>query len=157
MKDYKKLSVWELAHGLAVNVYKATADFPKDEQYGLSSQIRRACVSIPSNISEGCGRSGDAELGRFLQIALGSANELEYQLLLAHDLQFVSHEVYNNLNDQVDHVRRMLISLIKKTRVTPEASSRPVSRVSRLAPSVDPSRVQRLAPSVDPSRVQRNK
>jgi four helix bundle protein len=116
MKDYKKLNVFEKAHQLALNVYKTTANFPKDELYGLSSQMRRACVSIPSNIAEGCGRKGDSELSQFIQIALGSANELEYQLLLAHDLKYLSVESFVNLNDQIDHIRRMLILFLKKTR-----------------------------------------
>jgi four helix bundle protein len=113
MQDYKKLDVWGKAHLLAVGVYKATSAFPKDEQFGITSQIRRACVSIPANIAEGCGRGGNSELGQFLKIALGSANELEYELLLAHDLQLINDEVFNKLNEQIDHVRRMLISLIQ--------------------------------------------
>jgi four helix bundle protein len=116
VRDYKKLNVWEKSHELALDIYKASANFPKDEVYGLSSQMRRACVSIPSNLAEGCGRKGDTELSYFIQIALGSSNELEYQLLLAHDLQFINNELFNNLNDQVDHIRRMLILLLKKTR-----------------------------------------
>ena len=82
MKDYRELKVWERSHQLALAVYKVTTTFPKDELYGLTSQIRRACASIPANIAEGCGRSGDAELARFLQIAMGSASELDYHLYL---------------------------------------------------------------------------
>ena len=116
MQNYHNLDVWQKAHLLAVNVYKSTGTFPKDELYGLTSQIRRAAVSIPSNVAEGCSREGKAEFGQFLKIALGSANETEYQLLLAHDLKFINDESYEKLNEQVDHVRRMLISLIKKSR-----------------------------------------
>lgn len=116
MKDYKKLNVWQNAHSLAVEIYKITDSFPRSEIYGLTSQIRRACVSIPSNIAEGCGKEGDAEFGRFLQISLGSANELEYQLLLARDLKFLDINSFNFLNDKVDHVRRMLILMIKRIR-----------------------------------------
>jgi four helix bundle protein len=116
MQDYKKLDAWQKAHSLVVGVYKATASFPKEEVYGLTSQIRRASVSVPSNISEGCSREGKPEFAQFLKSAPGSANELEYQLLLAHDLQYVSNEVYDSLNEQVDHVRRMLISLIQKIK-----------------------------------------
>lgn len=90
MKDFRNLKVWEKSHQLALAVYKATSTFPRHELYGLTSQIRRACASIPANIAEGCGRSGDAELARFLQIAMGSASELEYHLLLARDLGFLS-------------------------------------------------------------------
>ena len=86
MQDFKKLTVWQKAHLLTVAAYKATEAFPKDELYGLTSQIRRACISIPANIAEGCGREGKVEFNRFLQIALGSATELEYHLLLAYDL-----------------------------------------------------------------------
>lgn len=85
MGDFKKLAVWEKAHRLTLAVYRASGSFPKDELYGLMSQIRRAAASIPTNIAEGSGRGGDRELVRFLHIALGSANELEYQLLLAKD------------------------------------------------------------------------
>ena len=86
MKDFRQLKVWERAHQLTLAVYRATTTFPRDETYGLSSQIRRAASSIPSNIAEGCGRDGDAELSRFCQMARGSASELEYQLLLARVL-----------------------------------------------------------------------
>src|SRR3990170_6872922 len=86
MKDFRELKVWEKAHRLTLMVYKATAAFPRDELYGLTGQIRRSCASIPANIAEGCGRSGDSELARFLQIAMGSASELEYHLLLGRDL-----------------------------------------------------------------------
>jgi len=78
LKDFRKLKVWEKSHDLTLAVYKATAAFPRKELYGLTSQIRRACASIPANIAEGCGRGGDPELARFLQIAMGSASELEY-------------------------------------------------------------------------------
>ncbi len=90
MRDFRSLKVWEKAHHLTLAVYKATGAFPKEEVYGLTSQMRRACASIPANIAEGCGRSGIAELTRFLHIALGSASELEYHVILAHDLAFLS-------------------------------------------------------------------
>ena len=114
MKDFKQLKVWEIAHLLALSVYKTTASFPKEEVYGLTSQIRRACVSIPSNIAEGCGRGGDLDFRRFLQIAFGSACELEYQLLLARDLKFMLPASYEHLQSDLDQVKRMLASLIRK-------------------------------------------
>jgi four helix bundle protein len=114
MKDFRKLEVWEKAHHLTLEVYKTTKAFPKDEQYGLISQIRRCSVSIPSNIAEGCGREGETEFGRFLQIAMGSASELEYQLLLSRDLGLVADANYDQLNLQVTEIKRMLTSLIKK-------------------------------------------
>ena len=80
VRNFQDLQVWQKAHQLALSVYQATAVFPVHEQYGLSSQVRRSCVSIPSNIAEGCGRGGQVELARYLQIARGSASELEYQL-----------------------------------------------------------------------------
>jgi four helix bundle protein len=89
MQDFGSLQVWGKGHQLTLAVYKATAAFPNEELYGLTSQIRRACASIPANIAEGWGRSGKTELGRFLQVFMGSASELEYHLLLAHDLGFL--------------------------------------------------------------------
>jgi four helix bundle protein len=89
MKSFRGLKVWHSAHQLTLAVYKATAKFPKEELYALTSQMRRAASSIPANIAEGCGRGTDADFGRFLQIALGSASELEYHLLLAFDLKLL--------------------------------------------------------------------
>jgi four helix bundle protein len=85
MKDFRQLKVWEKAHQLALEVYNATKGFPKEELYGLTSQIRRSSMSIPTNIAEGCGRNTDADFARFLQMAMGSASETEYQLILARD------------------------------------------------------------------------
>ncbi len=113
MGDYKKLAVWEKSHQFALDVYRATAAFPKDELYGLTSQIRRASVSIASNIVEGSGRGGDGELIRFLRIAAGSAHEVEYQLLLAHDLGFLSKEIYQQLENESIQIKRMLSGLIQ--------------------------------------------
>ncbi len=89
MQDYTKLAVWEKAHSLTLEVYKATKTFPKDEVYGLITQTGRASSSIPANVAEGCGRDGKAELARFLQIASGSAIELLYHLRLARDLGYM--------------------------------------------------------------------
>jgi len=114
VKGFRDLKVWEKAHQLTLQVYKATAPFPKEEMYGLTSQIRRAAASIPANIAEGCGRSSDAELGRFLQIAMGSASELEYHLLLARDLLLLAEKEYGQLNLEVTEVKRMLASFIQK-------------------------------------------
>jgi four helix bundle protein len=92
MRDFRNLQVWNKAHSLTLDVYKATGFFPKEELYSLTSQIRRSSASIPTNIAEGCGRSGDAELARFMSISMGSASELEYQLLLAHDLNYLNED-----------------------------------------------------------------
>ena len=116
MKDFRKQKVWQKAHDLALEVYRVTEAFPKREVFGLTSQIRRAGVSIPANIAEGCGQDTDADFARFLQIAMGSASELEYHLLLVHDLGFVSDPDYERLNNQTTEVKQMLTSFIKKLK-----------------------------------------
>ena len=114
MKDFRKLQVWDKAHQLALTLYHVTASFPRDETYGLASQIRRAASSIPSNIAEGCGREGDAELSRFCTIARGSASELEYQILLAPDLKLIQAYDYEQLTQQTTEIKRMLTVLVQK-------------------------------------------
>jgi len=114
VKGFRDLKVWEKAHHLTLQVYKATASFPKEEMFGLTSQIRRAAASIPANIAEGCGRSGDAELGRFLQIAMGSASELEYHLLLTRDLSLLAEKDYGQLTLEVTEIKRMVASFTQK-------------------------------------------
>jgi four helix bundle protein len=116
MKDFRQLKVWEKSHQLALAIYKATKSFPKEELYSLTSQIRRASMSIPTNIAEGCGRNTVADFARLLQIAMGSASETEYQLLLSHDLGFLSKEDYEKLNNDVTEVKRMLTSFIQTLR-----------------------------------------
>ena len=83
MKDYRSLQVWQKSHELTLSVYEVTQSFPNDEKYGLTSQLRRSASSIPSNIAEGCGRGSDADFARCCQIAMGSACEVNYQLLLS--------------------------------------------------------------------------
>ena len=117
MKDFRKLNVWEKSHLVTLEVYKATRSFPKEELYGLTSQMRRASVSIPSNIAEGCGRGSEAELSRFCQISMGSASELEYQILLSRDLGYLENHLFEKLTDMVTEVKRMLTSFIQKLRV----------------------------------------
>jgi len=116
VQDFKKLKVWEKAHQLTLSVYKATVRFPKEELYGLTSRIRRASASIPANIAEGCGRGGKAELARYLQVAMGSASEAEYHLLLARDLGFLHESQHNELESMATEVKRMLASLIAKVK-----------------------------------------
>jgi four helix bundle protein len=118
MKDFHQLKVWEKAHQLALAIYKITGSFPKEEMYGLTSQIRRASMSIPTNIAEGCGRQTDAEFARFLQIGMGSASETEYLILLARDLGYISAEKFDNLHDATEEVKRMLASFLKTLRKT---------------------------------------
>src|SRR3990172_12146726 len=108
MKDFRKLKVWGRAHQLVLAVYQTTMSFPRDETYGLTAQLRRSALSVPSNIAEGCGRDGDAELARFLQISMGSASEVEYQLLLSHDLGYLNRDAHQQLNDGIGEIKRML-------------------------------------------------
>src|SRR5712692_1476821 len=108
MQDYRQLKVWQKSHSLVLRIYSATATFPEPERYGLTSQMRRSAASIPANIAEGCGRGGNAELRQFLRVAGGSASELEYHLLLAHDLRLLGEDDYRNLDSQVTEVKRML-------------------------------------------------
>jgi len=114
MRDFRRLKVWEKAHGLVLKVYQATCAFPKDETYGLTSQTRRACVSIAANIAEGCVKLSEAEFARYLVIAMGSSSELEYELLLARDLGYLSEEAYEDLQNDLVEVRKMLNGLIQK-------------------------------------------
>jgi four helix bundle protein len=116
LKDFRKQKVWKKAHDLALKVYRATELFPKAELFGLTGQIRRAGVSIPANIAEGCGRDTDADFGRFLQISMGSACELEYHLLLAHDLGILPDAEFEYLSNHTIEVKQMLASFIKKLK-----------------------------------------
>lgn len=116
MKNFRDLQVWHKAHELALGVYRGANGFPSSELYGLISQLRRAASSIAANIAEGCGRDGDAELARFLQIAMGSASELEYHILLAGDLNLLQPPESERLTKQVTEVKRMLATLIGKLR-----------------------------------------
>jgi four helix bundle protein len=116
VRDFKDLKVWRRSHQLTLDVYNATATFPRQETYGLSAQLRRCSASIPANIAEGCGRSGDAELARFMLISMGSASELEYHLLLARDLAYLSAQHYQELSQGAGEVKRMLSTFITKLR-----------------------------------------
>ena len=116
MKDFRKLKVWQKAHLLTLKVYEVTRGFPKEEVYGLTAQMRKSSSSIPTNIAEWCGRTGDAEFGRFLQIAMGSASELEYHLLLARDLHYLNAADYEHLTVNAIEVKKMLAALIVKVQ-----------------------------------------
>jgi four helix bundle protein len=116
MQDFRNLKVWEKAHVLTLDIYRASKSFPREEMYGLTSQMRRAAVSIGSNIAEGACRKGDIEFARFLQMAIGSASEVEYQLLLARDLEMLKTSDYQPLSEGTIGVKRMLASLIKKLK-----------------------------------------
>ncbi|MGA7217878.1 MAG: four helix bundle protein [Candidatus Sulfotelmatobacter sp.] len=114
MEDFKNLKVWRKAHCLTLRLYELTRGFPRDEIYGLTCQLRRSAASIGANIAEGCGRRSDGEMKRFLQIARGSASELEYHLLLAKDLRFLSATDFEDLEAKVLEVQRMLASLVQR-------------------------------------------
>ena len=114
MKDFRDLRVWEKAHRLTLSIYAVTLNFPKHELYGLTSQMRRCSVSIGANIAEGCGKRGNGEFQRYLQIASGSASELDYHLLLSRDLGLLSEEHHRELAKELIEVRKMLTSLLGK-------------------------------------------
>ena len=116
MQSFRNLKVWEKAHQLTLDVYRSSRSFPRDEMYGLTSQMRRSAASIGANIAEGACRKGDGEFGRFLFIAMGSASELEYHLLLAHDLNMLKESDYQRMSSQTVEVKRMLASLLQKLR-----------------------------------------
>ena len=118
MKEFKRLTVWEKAHVLTLAIYSATAHFPKEEIYGLRSQMRRCSSSVPANIAEGCGRTGNGEFHRFLNIAAGSAFELEYFILLSRDLGFISPQAQETLVRDTHEVQRMLGSLLRKVETS---------------------------------------
>ena len=109
MRDFHKLGIWQRSHQLTLDVYRASKVFPKDELFGLTSQIRRAVSSIPTNIAEGCGRASNKDYAHFLQIAIGSASEVEYELLLAHDLEYINDEAFNKLTSETIAIRKMII------------------------------------------------
>ena len=116
MRDFRTPLVWQKAHAAVLSVYKASAGFPKPERYGLTSQVRRAAGSVAANLAEGCGRLPGPDRARFFQIAMGSACELEYHLLLARDLGFLDQQTYVGLNSQVVEAKRMLAVLLRRIR-----------------------------------------
>jgi len=116
MQSFYDLKVWQKSHQLVLEIYQATGSFPKEELYGLTNQIRRAAISIPSNIAEGCCRQSDVEFARFLQIAMGSASEVEYQLLLARDLKYLPEDRYESVHGKIVEVKQMLSAFLKKLR-----------------------------------------
>lgn len=116
MQDFKKLLVWQKSFDLITTTYKLTVSFPSEEKYSLTSQTRRAVVSISNNISEGCGRFTQNDFVHFLQMSLGSTNEVENCFLIAQALGYLSDEGFETLNQQNTEIRKMLLSLIDKIR-----------------------------------------
>ena len=116
MQSFRSLRVWEKAHKLTQDIYTSSKAFPREEMYGLTTQMRRSSASVGMNIAEGCCRKANVEMGRVLQIAMGSASELEYQLLLAHDLDYLRNPEYERLATQAVEGKRMLSSLMQKVK-----------------------------------------
>ena len=116
MRDFKDLIVWQTSHKIALDIYRITKSFPKDELYGLTSKFRRSSVSIAANIAEGCGKNGDIEIARFFQISMGSACETEYYLILSKDLAFISEEDFKLILEKIIEVKKMLSKFIIKLR-----------------------------------------
>lgn len=116
MQDFRNLKVWRKAHSLTLDIYRVSKSFPREEMYGLTSQMRRASVSIGANVAEGACRRGDFDFARFLQIATGSAAELEYHLLLSRDLTLLEEADYQQLSAETVEVKRMLAALMQKLR-----------------------------------------
>lgn len=117
MHNFKELKVWQSARRIVKEIYLDTKDFPIDEKYGLISQMRRSAVSIPSNIAEGSGRNTDKDFKYFLNVALGSAYELQTLLILSQDIELISQERTNELNTSLEEIQRMIYGLIKTIKV----------------------------------------
>ena len=116
MRDFKKYEVWKISHKLVCNLYSVTNDFPSSEIFGLTSQLKRAAASIPTNIAEGCGRDTDADFNRFLSIAAGSANETEYLLILARDLTFITEDTFKKFSSEITLLKKKIYSLKQKLK-----------------------------------------
>jgi four helix bundle protein len=112
LRNYRDLEVWVKAHTLTKELYQKSRTFPKEEFYGLTSQLRRAAVSIGASLAEGCGRQTTARLARFVRIAMGSASELDYHLLLAHDFGYLRPDDHRELSQELTRIRKMLASLL---------------------------------------------
>jgi len=113
MKDFRTLQVWQKSHSLTIELYKESLFFPKEEMYGITSQLRRAISSVPTNLAEGCGRGSDKDFSRFVQIAMGSASEVEYLILLCGDLNYLNKDVAEKYIESVNEIKKMLVALIK--------------------------------------------
>lgn len=116
MQDFTKLLVWQKSHSFTVNLYKISSSFPQEEKYGLTNQIRRASISIESNIAEGCGRDGDKEFSRFLDIAQGSCYEVKCQIFIARDLGYISADKSNLVVLKIDEIMKMIYGLKSKLK-----------------------------------------
>lgn len=127
MRNFQQLDVWKKAHSLTLSIYQLTSNFPATERYGLTSQLQRAAASIGANLAEGCGRDTDADFRRFVQMACGSACEVEYHLILAKDLGLVSTEIHDKHNADINEVKRMLVGLTRYL----ESESQPARKTAK--------------------------
>lgn len=116
MKDFRQLKIWNESHKLALDIYSITNKFPKEELFGLTSQLRRAVLSIPTNIAEGCGRGSDSDFSRFLQISFGSASEVDYLIQFSFDIKYLSIDDYQKLNQHVIEIKKSIAALMKKIK-----------------------------------------
>ena len=116
MRDFQHLEIWQRSHNLTLKIYSVTQVFPKEEIYGLISQMRRSASSIPTNIAEGCGRESIIELRRFLAIAAGSSSELQYQFILSKDLNYINETLFKELFDEISQIRRMIFGFSEKLK-----------------------------------------
>ena len=115
VQDFQSLEIWKKSHSLVLSIYKITEnDFPKSELFTLTTQIRRAASSIPTNIAEGCGRRTNKDFAHFIQMAIGSSSEVEYQLILANDLKYITEETWKSLSKNITEIRKMMLSFNKK-------------------------------------------
>lgn len=111
MRDFRKYNVWRESHLFTLEVYQVTKEFPKEELFGLTSQLRRAVSSIPTNFAEGCGSNSEKEFARYLNIAIASCSEVEYLLLLTSDLKYFKVEIYKTLESKVIQIRKQIYQL----------------------------------------------
>jgi four helix bundle protein len=130
MRNYRDLQVWKKAHDLTLELYRVSQRFPKEEIYGITGQLRRAAVSIGANVAEGCGRRTRGELARFVRIALGSASELDYHLLLSHDLGFMAADEFTHASSALTEVRKMLTSFLNSVEEQIETQTRAAADTS---------------------------
>ncbi|HET9838319.1 MAG TPA: four helix bundle protein [Candidatus Angelobacter sp.] len=128
MRNYRDLQTWNKAHKLTLDLYKSSRSFPKEELYGLTAQLRRAASSIGANLAEGCGRQSNSEFARFVRIAMGSASELDYHLLLANDLGLLESAAYQHHIAMLTEVRKMLASLLATIEIEVPAKSKAMAK-----------------------------
>jgi four helix bundle protein len=128
MRNYRDLQTWNKAHILTLELYKLSRQFPKEEIYGLTSQLRRAASSIGANLAEGCGRQSNSEFARFVRISMGSASELDYHLLLSRDLGLIENTAYDRVSKGLTEVRKMLASLLSTVEIETQTKSRAAAK-----------------------------